>query len=229
MPFRDVASAGAASTGGTATCPKPAGVVQGDKMLAVVTFALNDLVMTTVPAPFALIDSAISGGGISHFVYEGVAGASEPADYAWTRATTSSWSVVISAYSGVLDTKDASAMTNEGAVNDATIAHPALTTTNPNDILVGLFSHNAGSTVGATYTWPDATYNVRATVEPSTTASRNSGVGDKQLSALNPAAYDVTASVAGVHAAQSVALAPPFTDTTPPAAPTGLSATVITE
>jgi hypothetical protein len=119
---------------------------------------------------------------------------------------------------------DASAITNEGAVIDTTIFHPPLTTTNANDILVGLFGHGTGQTAGETYTWPDGSWNVRATVEPSAPSKRNSGVGDRQLSALNPASYDVSTSISGYHAAHSVALAPVSADTTPPAAPTGLAA-----
>ncbi len=223
MPFRDVASAGATTAVVTATCSKPTGVAQGDKMLAVISWGGNDLNMTTVPAPFVLVGSTFCQTGLTHYVYEGVAGASEPLDYSWTRSTSGIWSVVIVAYSGVLGVMDASAMTNEGAVSDATIAHPALTTTNADDILVGLFSHTAGNTAGVTYTWPDATYNVRATVEPVSSFKRNAGVADKQLSTINSIAYDVTASLSGAHGAHSIALAPSG-DTTPPAAPTGLTA-----
>lgn len=205
------------------TCPKPAATAENDVMSATIAAAGADLTITP-PSGWNLIGQNTTGTSLTHWTYRKAATASEPADYSWTTVSRN-WTIIIAAYSGVNLTTpiDASANDNEGGVNDATIAHPALTTTVAEDMHVALSAHHSGTTSGTTYTHPTG-WSQRASVEPAANAKRNSVLGDRLLSALNPAGFDVTASLGGIHNAQPIALLPPPSDTTPPAAPTGLTA-----
>ena len=227
VAYRDQSTASAAANGTTVTINKPAGLVSGDYMLCSISYSGADTNMSTIPSPWVLVNSSVVSTTMTHFLYAAFAGASEPASYSFVRATTGSWASVIVCYSGVTS-RDAAAIDTEGGVSDTTILIPALTTTDANDMEVAAAAHHSGTTTGTTYSFPGG-WNLRAQLEPVAATKRNTVVGDRLLTALNPAAFDITATLAGAHVGQSAALKPGSSDVTPPAAPTGLSAVVVNE
>ena len=123
IAFRSSSSAFAQATSVVVT--KPAGVVNGDVLVAV---ALSDGAAVTPPAGW----SGITGGGALNMYYK--TAASEPANYTWTTSANNIISAIISAYSGATGVVDKSNVTGSGSSTTPTAV--AITTTNNNEMIV---------------------------------------------------------------------------------------------
>lgn len=97
-------SSNGALTGTAVTCPQPAGIQTGDALVAV--FNNNNLVYETDNnggTPWTKIYPSGTGrsynaGSANYSVWTRVAGASEPATFAWTASASDRWEVIVSAY-----------------------------------------------------------------------------------------------------------------------------------
>ncbi len=137
--------------GGTSLSPaKPAGTVEGDVLVAGVSAQDGSDVTITPPSGWTLIRRTDSGTSHAEAAYYKVAGASETATYTFTVASSTRWSIGISAYRGVdtanpIDTDAAQA--NASSTNAVA---PSVTTTSANTMLVGIFASKIGAVSGQT-------------------------------------------------------------------------------
>ncbi len=139
VTFRSVASATTGTTATSVTVAKPAGVVTGDGLLAVID--VQGAPAVTAPAGWTLVrtdSSTATSPSIGQTVYVHVAGAGEPASYtfSWTGARGGIGAVL--AYSGV-DPVNPIDVQSGAVANAATITAPSVTTTGTNRMIVALF------------------------------------------------------------------------------------------
>jgi hypothetical protein len=143
MPFRSAAPA-SASDQASLVIPKPAGVVDGDVLLAIIEVGSIGLpTAITPPTGWTLIQqSSESTGSNTYRFYAFTKVASgEGADYAFTTPETNFWAGGIAAYYGV----DQVTPVNASSVNPVTSPSAdqvatSITTTVANTILVGCFT-----------------------------------------------------------------------------------------
>lgn len=166
VAFRSAASAdNASSTNHTVT--KPAGVVSGDVLLAILTFNAN-AVTVTPPAGWTLVDALDDTGHAQHsHVFHRVAGGSEPSSWTFTTSGAVASTTSATAWTGVDTTTpiDAHATNLIAATTKPLLALPALTTTVANAMLVGVAAAKKAS-AAVTFTPPDS----RATAQILTTS-----------------------------------------------------------
>lgn len=226
MPVAFVDSSGAGSSASTTavSVTKPAGLVSGNFIVATISASGSDLTMSAAPASLTLLDAGTQVSPVRRFVYTGFAGGSEPATYDWTLGVAGNWSCVLQCYSGVSTVTPRDVFATSDNASSTALAVAALNNTGTDDYQVACLAHHSGSTTGTTYTFPTGVgWGNQATQEPSSTTKRNAVMASRQLSAEDPATFDVTSSLAGGSTTLTLALNVAVTDTTPPAAPTGLT------
>lgn len=172
----------------TATINKPTGVVSGDVLIAY-TVNLTGAAITP-PAGWVNISSQVSGVALRLQADRLVAGASEPASYTFTGASTGT----IAAYSGVDNTTPVDVSSLDGAGGAGTPTAASLTTTAANEMLVAGFADTA------TVTWTAPTGMTQEAPLPVTTSS-NVMVSD---------VIQVAAGASGVKASSSTDGTPNF-------------------
>jgi fibronectin type 3 domain-containing protein len=187
VTFRSASSA-ANAVATTLVLPKPAGVVAGDALLAVVD--AQGAPVVTPPAGWTLVRADTSTSvsptlGQSVYVY--IAGASEPASYTFTLATARGAAGGILAYDNV-DNANPIDVHSGAAASASAVTAPAVTTTGPDRMIVGIFGIAPSRTVT-----PPAGMTERFQVSASTTA------GEKVTSE----ATDVAQPVAGSSGART--------------------------
>ncbi|MEX5718236.1 PKD domain-containing protein [Geodermatophilus maliterrae] len=125
------------------TVPRPAGVADGDVLIAQITTD-NAPSIGSAPAGWTPVLSApVSiGGGARVFVYSHVvtSAAAEPASYTWQLSAAQKWGAVVGSFRGVnratpLDTAPVTAVDRTFAASSLTL--PGVTTVTPGALLVG--------------------------------------------------------------------------------------------
>ena len=119
------------------TIPKPAGVADGDVMVAVVDVKVAPTV--TKPAGWNLLSTTPNGTNFRQLVYTKTVTGGEPASYQWTFNERRAASGGIVAYSGV-DAADPVETFTAGSASSASITAPSATTANDGAMVVGAFS-----------------------------------------------------------------------------------------
>ncbi|MCF6737730.1 hypothetical protein E9565_21690, partial [Blastococcus sp. KM273129] len=147
-------TAGATSAAGSSTAvtsvavPRPAGLADGDVLIAEIT-ADNAPTVGAAPAGWSTVVSPLSTYGARMFVYyKVVADASaEPAQYGWTLSSAQKWNAAISSYRGVDGASpfDGAASTSVSTTARSTVAVPEVTTTVAGAMVVGGVGVNSGS------------------------------------------------------------------------------------
>lgn len=144
MPYRS--SATATSTTATLTCSKPAGVVSGDVLIAIIGY-YNPTAPITPPSGWTLGDSGSNGNNAGAW-YRKAAGGSEPSTYSWTFTGSDESEVVILAYSGIDTTTPVGAYSKNTATGgDGGVVATGVTATNAGSLLF-LAGTNAGYAIG---------------------------------------------------------------------------------
>jgi MSHA biogenesis protein MshQ len=197
------------------TINKPAGTIQNDVMIASIGFSPNTLTITTVPAGWTLVRRVdnTNANANSLAVYRKVAGAAEPASYAWVFSAAGYLAGGISTFSGVdtttpVDIENGNC-TQQGSCATTTLSHatPSVATTVANTMLVTSHTYSSAGTwtppgamteavedqhgnqsLGVNYVLQAAT---GATGAKTATASTQADVGNAHILALRPAAVVV--------------------------------------
>jgi len=136
-----VNTATATASATSITVSVPSGVSNGNVMLAQIGFKGGNSVTVTDPSGWTFIRQENGNStGIGVRLYYRVA-SSEPASYKWTFSASEAATAGIAAYSGVSTTNPIDASSGAGSsANGTSITAPAVTTTAPNDMVVGFFS-----------------------------------------------------------------------------------------
>lgn len=151
-----VNSANASTTTATLTITKPTNTASGQVMVAVVSGAGT----TTISAPsgWTLIQDTTSGS-MRQLSYYRVAGASEPANYAFTSSASRNASGGITTFSGVNTTVPVEASGEANGASGNAVA-PAITTLTTNDMILASYTTVAATTwtppTGMTERWDKA-------------------------------------------------------------------------
>ncbi len=132
--------------GSTATGTKPTGTVAGDALVAEVTS--DNIVVSSPPAGWTLIASAGTVERVSSYIR--VAGASEPASYAWGMSGSGVWAVGIRRYSGVDPSTPLDCLAATARVYGFNHGVGPITTVTDGAMLIGgMVINNSGGTLGA--------------------------------------------------------------------------------
>jgi fibronectin type 3 domain-containing protein len=222
IAFR-AASSGQATNATSLTLTRPSGTTTGDGLLAAIDVRSGTTI--TAPAGWALVRSDSSGSTLKQSVYVKVAGAGEPASYAWSFSGSQSAAGSILAYAGVHASSPIAASGGGANPSSTSITAPSVTTGVTDTLLVGLF----GTATNATITQPSdmAEQAEVAAGGKQKLASEAADAYRQAAGATGP--RTATASSAAVNIGQLVALrpvgAPAGGDTEPPTIPTNLAAT----
>lgn len=146
MGYRSHATA--SSTTGTLTCNKPAGVVSGDVLVAIIGY-WNSAAPITPPSGWTLGDSGANGGNAGAWYWK-VAGGSEPSTYGWTFGGSVDEShVVLAAYTGVDNTTPVDVSSKKtDSTGDGGLVATGVTMTGAGTLLF-LAGSNAGYVISA--------------------------------------------------------------------------------
>lgn len=160
IAFRAATSQGNAS-GGALTVAKPAGVADGDLLVAHAYLETDANSWASVGAGFASAASGVNTGLFRIQAWWKIA-AGEPASWTWTPTTTGVWrTVVVAAYSGVagsgVDVAGATGQADAVIVTSQTA--PSITTTVAGDLVLCCYG-NDGLTNPTAYTGFTATIRV---------------------------------------------------------------------
>ena len=149
IAFRS-SSTGSGSSTTSVVVNKPAGVVSGDGMVAVIT--PRGLPTITPPAGWSLIRSDVNTTVLTQALYVHVAGGSEPASYTWTfNSSVSSVVAGIAAYSGIDPTNPIDTSGGQANASSSSITAPSINPTVTDTYLVGAFGDgNAPAPTGWT-------------------------------------------------------------------------------
>lgn len=147
------ADAHARTTGTTLTVSKPTGTVEGDVMIALLAY-YSALTINSAPAGWTLLTTQTGGTDAGIKVYYKVAGASEPASYAWTISAGDDFVGIISTFYNVNTTTPIDAYGGQGGTTTTTLTAPSITTTVANTHLVYLAGFNDANVTGASATAP---------------------------------------------------------------------------
>lgn len=196
---------------------KPAGVVNGDLLIAQI-IGDGTSITITAPAGWALLEGPIaSGASATLWVYYKLA-SSEPTSWTWTASAGLNWVGDVLAYSGVSTTSPINAHANTLTTAGVTsITGAAVTTTVSNCFILGLFAVRATPFPGTA----GAGFTERAEI---TSTNLSSLVGYSEDEAItSPATVSPTATMTGSGgsgwAAVTVAIAPPSLGPTNTVAP----------
>ena len=130
-------SSSAAASGKSVAVPKPAGVLSGDVMVAIVGVRSNATI--TAPAGWTLAQLTSNGTTIRQATYWKVATGSEPASYTFTFNASRASSGAIAAYSGVNTTNPVDVFSG-GTATSTSISAPSVTTGFNKDMIIGGFA-----------------------------------------------------------------------------------------
>lgn len=138
-----VGSASAANNGSTVTADRPAGVEEGDIIVAQVAFrgGSGDSITAPPEAGFTEV-RRMNGSDITQAVFYRIAGASEPAGYTWS-VGGDRIVVIHSAYSGV-DPADPIDVVGGQSGSGSTVTAPSVTTSTTYTRLIGSFAAAEG-------------------------------------------------------------------------------------
>lgn len=199
------------NSGAAIDIPKHASALTGDYMLALLTRTGSNTNMSSLPGNFVAETATASGTSLTHLPFRGTVQSGDPSTYTFTfpgSLTEATGAILFLRDQHPTSPLDAVAgPDNDGAASDTSIPLPGMTTTVADDYWVALVSNSQNATFGVVYTWPGTGWVLKAQVEGSI-AARCAVVGVKQLAALSPSSDVLTSSVAGVHAATSVAISP---------------------
>jgi len=148
IAFRASAQAGAASGVLTLTINVPAGTVQNDVMVAAIGVRPNTATVTA-PSGWTLVRriNSTAGNSNSLLVYTRVAGAGEPANYAWGFSSSTGSTGGILSFSGVDTASPVDVENGQPTPNGLTHTAPSVNTTVANTMLV------TGHTYSSAGTW----------------------------------------------------------------------------
>lgn len=112
------------------------------------SLALNGATVASAPPGWVQIAAITSVSNPKAYAYYRVAGASEPASYAWTLSSSAISSGGIARYIGVSNANpiDAPANSASSAVAVSSLTVPAVTTVSPGAMLVGAAAMNSSNT-----------------------------------------------------------------------------------
>ena len=143
-------SATAVGNGATATVNKPSGTVEGDLLVVGVMFEKGSDVTVTPPAGWTLIRRTDTAADVGLATSYKVAGASEPANYAFGLTGNPKWAIGISRISAI-NTSNPVDVSQGGTGSSGDVDAPSVTTTVANTLVLAFYT----SKQSATYT-PDA-------------------------------------------------------------------------
>lgn len=169
---KSIVNTGVSAT--TAVIPVPAGVVQGDRMYALVATIATSPTFTD-PAGWTKVGELMPGSNTkSALYYRDVTAAAEPASYTWTSSASGRMLGMIVAYSGLDLAASQSAVTADAADTAAGVTTAAVGTAQPGDWMafVAIGRQNPGDDVAKTWTINDANDTERYDVY-----SPNTGTG----------------------------------------------------
>ncbi len=194
-----------AATAATLTITKPAGTAQGDVLVAAIVADGGTGTTITPPAGWTLARTETQTTNLRTSVYTKTAGASEPANYAFTFSTARKAAGSMTAYTGVDPTAPVEANAGANSATAATVLNaPSVTTLSNHRTIVAVY----GTRVAATFT-PGSGVTERADTATSGTPSVTASVADRNLAATGASGTTTaTATVAGVHALVTIALKP---------------------
>ncbi len=211
------ASAQAVTTSTSITVDKPTGTVQNDVMVATI-FTRSDsdegAITQTGPAGWTLVRRTAQGGNdaIEMETWRKVAGASEPANYAWGFVQSAGGGAIgiIQAYSGVDTATPVDVEGGQLNASSTSVTAPSITTTVANTMLVGSFGIRSLST----FTPPTG---MTERVDAAQTSAGLEGTDELFAGAGATGTRVATGTVAGANIAHILALRPASgSDTTPP-------------
>ncbi|TFV68758.1 PKD domain-containing protein, partial [Blastococcus sp. CT_GayMR19] len=232
-------SAAGTTAGTSVVVPKPAGVVDGDILIAQIT-ADGAPSVSAAPAGWSTVVSPLAVGNSARvFAYYRVipTASAEPASYTWRLSSSVRWNAVMTDFHGVDTTTpfDTVARTRVNTSNSNTVAVPGVTTTTAGAMLVGGVGPNSASVaVTPPTSWTESiesrggqtaelAYQARPTVGATGTATWRLGSSTTAagwLRALRPAAGGTppgptapTASFTRSPASGTAPLTVSFTDT----------------
>jgi hypothetical protein len=113
----------------------------GDVLLATVDYR-GAASVSAVPAGWQLVRADLNGTAVRKATYVRVAGADEPASYAWGFDRRPSAVGSILAYSGVSGSAPVEASSGRANAASKLVTAPSVTTTSPGALVVGLFAVN---------------------------------------------------------------------------------------
>ncbi len=214
ITFRSAATANTGnSTATSITVNKPAGVVAGDVMIAVLTVATGSNVAIAAPSGWALILRTDESTNIATASYYKVATASEPTSYQWGFSGTGSpfgAAGGISDYVGVHNVSpiNASAGQANGSASTSVVT-PAITTTAPAALVIRAHGVRVGSATPATIAPPTGTSERWEVSNSANSIGRTAETADAlQATAGGTGTATATADVSVTNATQTIALAP---------------------
>ena len=144
-----VAYSSSTSTGGSGTSVSltvPAGTSPNDVLLAAFS-TLAAPAINAVPAGWTLVKSAPNGTNLQTLVYWHQVGASEPASYAWTLASSQQWTGGIIAVTGLKGSAPVDATGTPGtAGNSKTASAPAIAAVTAKSLVISSFAVASGNT-----------------------------------------------------------------------------------
>ena len=187
---------------GSVAVNKPTGTVEGDLLVACLTFNTGSSATLTVPTGWTLIARTNQTTTVGLATYYRVAGASEAASYTW--GSSSRWTIGIIRISGANTTTpiQVSAANSSGTASTS-VGAPAVTTTAANSLVLAFYTNNNISTYTAatgTFEQYDAPYSatspsnmlatfikdVAGSTGTLTATSSNSAAWAAQQVAINP-------------------------------------------
>jgi len=227
--FRPIAFRAAATAQGNnltaLTLSRPAGVVVGDALVAV----LDERGTATITAPsgWSLVRADTNGTALRQAVYVRIAQATEPTAYTWTFASAQGATGIVLAYAGVNAAAPIDGSSGRVNASSTSISTQPLVTTAPGAAVLGLFGTAVNSSIS-----PPAAMTEQAEVALTGKQKAESEAADLiQLLAGSTGGVTATAAAAAANIGQLVALRPanvqPPIDTEPPTVPTGVTATPI--
>ena len=222
IEFRAAASA---FTNGatTLTIPVPAGVQQGDVVVAAIGVRGNPTI--TPPAGWTLLVNTPNGTTMREAAFVHVVGATaEPSSYSWTFSASQPAAGGMAAYSGA--NTAVTVFAGQANPSSTSITAPSVSTFEPGDMLIGMFATAATTTIA-----PPGSMVERAeaaTASGGKTLKVTLEVSDELLSASGATGTRVaSAGAAAVNIGTTIALRPAGgpTDEDPPTVPENVVAT----
>jgi hypothetical protein len=184
------------------TVPKPAGAAAGDLLLA--TVDVRGVPAITAPAGWTQVQTNTAGTAIRKATFWRLAGASEPASYTWRFSKALNAVGSILAYDGVSATSPIQASSGQANAASTSIAAPALTTTSPDALVVGLFGLAKRATIApptnmverSEVVTPTSVTTVAATAETADRVQARAGDTGAQVATANSGGQSVGQLVA---------------------------------
>jgi RHS repeat-associated protein len=144
--------AGASVAQAASTVGKPTGTVAGDLLVVGLAFEKGSDVAITPPSGWTLIRRTNQSSNVGHATYRKVAGASEPASYAFALTNSPKWSLGGCAIAGAHATTPIDAH-NGASGSSGNPSAPSLTTTGPSRLVLAFYANKKPATF-SNYTSP---------------------------------------------------------------------------